>query len=52
MIFPRCQNFNLAHPYFSGRSFKPTENGHARFCKYAAEGILAIDDFELKKFKS
>ena len=34
------------------KSFKTTENGYARFRQYAVEGILAIDDFELEKFKS
>ena len=43
---------DLSWEYSEIRSFKTTENGCTRFCKYAVEGILAIDDFELEKFKS
>jgi hypothetical protein len=32
------------------KSFEPTEKGYEHFCRYACEGILAIDDFEMKKF--
>lgn len=42
---------HVSWEYSEIESFQTSDEKYAIFCKYAKNGLLRIDDFELKKYK-